>query len=218
MPSASLTVTLPSDTWIKQLSEEHPDVEFKIVAALPGEESGVALAEIAGGDLKAILRDMEASEAVTSVDLLQVADDRVLVQFESSEHQLLASLREAGVPLELPVTVQNGSAAVELTASRDRLSQVGDQLAENGMTFELEAIRESVDAASLLTDRQRRLLTLAVERGYYETPRSCTLTDLADELGIAKSTASEILHRAEGKVLTRFVANLPTRILEQHER
>jgi predicted DNA binding protein len=45
-----------------------------------------------------------------------------------------------------------------------------------------------------------------VERGYYDTPRTCTLTELADHLGIAKSTASERLHRAEGAIIRAFVA------------
>jgi len=38
------------------------------------------------------------------------------------------------------------------------------------------------------------------------TLRECTLTDLAKARGLAKSTCSETLHRAEGRVLRRFVA------------
>jgi predicted DNA binding protein len=56
-----------------------------------------------------------------------------------------------------------------------------------------------------LTDRQRWLLHEAMERGYYDTPRRITLVELADELGIAKSTCSETLHRCEGRVMEQFV-------------
>ena len=46
----------------------------------------------------------------------------------------------------------------------------------------------------------------AVEQGYYETPRRATLTDIAESMDISKATASDILHRAEGKVVDWFVA------------
>jgi hypothetical protein len=42
--------------------------------------------------------------------------------------------------------------------------------------------------------------------GYYDTPRDCPLTELADELEIAKSTCSGTLHRAEETIVKRFVA------------
>jgi predicted DNA binding protein len=53
----------------------------------------------------------------------------------------------------------------------------------------------------------RYLLRTAVERGYYDTPRRCTLTELAEALDMAKSTCSETLHRAEGKITKQFLTN-----------
>ncbi len=55
------------------------------------------------------------------------------------------------------------------------------------------------------SDRQATVLGAAVERGYDDTPRQCTLTELADALGVAKSTCSETLHRAEETVVKQFV-------------
>ena len=53
-----------------------------------------------------------------------------------------------------------------------------------------------------LTDRQREVLDVAVDRGYYEVPREATLDDLAAELGVAPSTVSDHLRKAESAVLT----------------
>jgi predicted DNA binding protein len=64
---------------------------------------------------------------------------------------------------------------------------------------------QSPDPSSILTDRQHELITEAIERGYYDSPRRCTLTNLANELGVNKATASGILHRAEGKLIKEFV-------------
>jgi predicted DNA binding protein len=52
------------------------------------------------------------------------------------------------------------------------------------------------------------VLLTAVECGYYDTPRECSLTELAGELGVAKSTCSETLHRIEEVVVKRFVREL----------
>jgi hypothetical protein len=73
------------------------------------------------------------------------------------------------------------------------------------MESTLEYVYTTAESSDLLTQRQRELLTAAVEAGYYETPRACTLTQLADQLGMAKSTVSETLHRAEGRVIREFV-------------
>ncbi|WP_231185036.1 helix-turn-helix domain-containing protein [Haladaptatus sp. DYF46] len=37
-----------------------------------------------------------------------------------------------------------------------------------------------------------------MEKGYYDTPRRCSLTELAGELDVSKSTLSVVLHRAKG--------------------
>ncbi|WP_231186810.1 helix-turn-helix domain-containing protein [Haladaptatus sp. DYF46] len=49
----------------------------------------------------------------------------------------------------------------------------------------------------------------AVERGYYESPRQCTLTELAESFGVSKDTASGILHRAERRIIKRFLGKPP---------
>ena len=56
-----------------------------------------------------------------------------------------------------------------------------------------------------LTEKQREVLELAVSRGYYEDGGEVTLKQLADELGIARSTTGEHLKRAESEVLKRAI-------------
>jgi predicted DNA binding protein len=74
------------------------------------------------------------------------------------------------------------------------------------MSYTLNRVYDAVGAPTLLTDQQRRLLVTAVELGYYDTPRECTLTELAEKVDLAKSTASVTLHRAEERVVKEFVA------------
>jgi predicted DNA binding protein len=105
----------------------------------------------------------------------------------------------------MPFTIRDGQAEWELTAPQHRLSELGTQLEEFGIRFTVDEIRQQVEPERLLTDRQLGLLLAAVERGYYDTPRECSLTELAESEGLAKSTCSETLHRAEEKVVKEFL-------------
>lgn len=54
---------------------------------------------------------------------------------------------------------------------------------------------------------QRSALELAVERGYYETPREVTLDELAETLEWPRSTLSYRLRRAESRLMKAFSAS-----------
>jgi hypothetical protein len=205
MPRANLEITVPDSVWIGELSREYPDAQFEILTVFPKEEGGVALAEISADDIEAVALAMDEYDEVTNTDFLQRMADTGLVQFETSNPVLLLPVRNAGTPLELPFTVVDGSVEWEVTAPRDRLSTLGDQLRQFGIEFEVMAVRQEMETEQLLTPKQLRLVQTAVEEGYYDTPRECTLTELADEADIAKSTCSETLHRAEEKIVKEFV-------------
>ncbi|NEU55526.1 helix-turn-helix domain-containing protein [Halorussus sp. MSC15.2] len=205
MPTAKLHITLPEDVWVSEVSTAHPDAEFRVLAAFPAEETGVGLLEITSSDLRAVVGDMDDREDVVRLDIQQASEESALVEFETTAPLLLFSVQESGLPLELPFVIEDGEAEVEITASRDRLSAFTAQLDAFGMSFDVEYVRELVNSESLLTDRQRELLNAAVEEGYYDTPRECSLTELAEEAGVAKSTASETLHRVEEKIVKEYV-------------
>jgi hypothetical protein len=204
MPRARLSVALPEATWIRALSESHPDARFRVLAALPDEGAGVGLVEVEAGNLREIVREMAGQDGVETVEPLRAAEASALLQFETTHPLLLLSAQESGVPLEPPVDIRDGRATFEVTATRERLSGLEDALEAMGMPLTVEWIHESGDPADLLTDRQRDVLLAALDAGYYTTPRECTLTELADRLGTAKSTLSETLRRAESHVVERY--------------
>lgn len=59
--------------------------------------------------------------------------------------------------------------------------------------------------AGSLTDRQFEAASVAAELGYYEVPKDATLSDVADRLDCAESTASNLLRTAEAKVMGTVV-------------
>jgi hypothetical protein len=204
MPHAKLMVTVPERIWIGDLTRRYPDAVVRVLAAFTDADAGIGLAEIESGSLAAMLGDMEGYEDVDGIEVLRRSETAALVQFETTMPLLLLPARDSGVPLEMPVEIRDGSVEWDVTAPRERLSALADQLDDFGIRYRVEYVRDKLHDESLLTDRQRRVVAAAVDAGYYDTPRDCSLTELADQLDIAKSTASETLHRAEGAIIKEF--------------
>ena len=73
-------------------------------------------------------------------------------------------------------------------------------------TISVQTIKNGPDRDyDYLTEKQREVLELAVSRGYYEDGSEVTLKQLADELGIARSTIGEHLKRAESEVIKKAI-------------
>lgn len=59
-----------------------------------------------------------------------------------------------------------------------------------------------------LPEEQRSTLRLAVEKGYYETPRETTLDELAEESDLPRSTVSYRIRRAEAALTKGYLGRL----------
>jgi predicted DNA binding protein len=70
---------------------------------------------------------------------------------------------------------------------------------------EVDTWRNTMLAANSLPNEQQETLALAVEAGYFETPREVTLDELAERLDVPRSTVSYRLRRAVGEVVSNFV-------------
>ena len=75
--------------------------------------------------------------------------------------------------------------------------------------FQLHKLTRDGDpepAGEGLTDRQDEALRTAYEMGYFEIPRRASLDDVAAELDISASSASERLRRAQTRLIEEVVA------------
>jgi predicted DNA binding protein len=204
MPYAQLTITVPESVWISEVSRAHPDTRFRVLAATANTATGVARIEILGNDPEAVCDEFREYDSVTDLTVFETEPGMNRIQVETTMPLLLTSLQDSGIPLEMPFEVQDGEMSLEATIPQQTLSKLGETLDRFGIQYTVERIQQEIESDSLLTERQRWLLDEAIERGYYDTPRRTTLVDLADELDIAKSTCSEILHRAEERVLKEY--------------
>ena len=207
MPRAKLRISIPDTTWIHDVSVEYPETIFRVIAVMSGEGSGIALLEIRTPNPVPIIAAIERRDDVTDFDLLWKRDETTTVQVETTDPLLLFPILKAGIPLQTPFEITDGTVTWEITTSSERLSGLGEGLDEAGVEFDIDFVHDepSDPTEGLLTDRQREVLLAAIERGYYDTPRRTTLTEVSEALDVSKATGSDVLHRAEGKVLKWFV-------------
>jgi len=208
MVTAAITITLREEFGLTGVSLRHPNTEFRYLAGIEEPDRGLGLVEVSDPNVESILGEIEAVDEVQAFELLDRDGNRAVFQYEIDVATLYRIVREADIIPEFPYAIRNGTILFTVTTTTNRLSRLGDTLRSLGIPFDVTSVSGTFGRTDRLTDRQRRFVVTAVEKGYYETPRRCTLADIADDFGVASSTASETLRRAEGHIVERFVADL----------
>lgn len=126
--------------------------------------------------------------------------------------------REAGgnwggvVPLAI-AQAEAGEARVAVLATEAVLPRVRRFLDRLGATYRVRAIHTAAASGwqtlAGLTPRQRQVLELAFQMGYYETPARVSLDRLARFLGISKAAVSKHLRTAQRKILRTALEAVP---------
>lgn len=78
-------------------------------------------------------------------------------------------------------------------------------------TFRTAGFLQLKTASELLTDKQMEAFDIACRYGYYETPKQITLLELSQKLDTSEAALSELLRKAERKllpILSQIIKNL----------
>lgn len=68
---------------------------------------------------------------------------------------------------------------------------------------------ESYDESGFgLTPSQQEALAVALEQGYFDVPRTTTLVEIAERLGVSDQAVSERLRRGEKHLLRRALSSV----------
>lgn len=204
MPYAKLTTTIPESVWLGEVSRAYPETKFRVLAATGTTATGVTQIEILSADPGDVRREIRASGSGTDVTVFETPGEMCRIQVETTGRRLLTPLQECGVPPAMPVEASDGEMTLEITTTQRTLSDLKTTLDEFDINFVIERVQQEIESHSLLTERQQWLIDEAIRRGYYDTPRRTTLVALSEELNLAQSTCSEILHRAEERILKDY--------------
>lgn len=201
---ARFLVEIPADIWIAELSSGVPDATFRLLTGVPKGDRSLELGEVraeAPGDVAAAIAN---HRDISTFERLYEDSERVIAHYEAQEQRLYEFLWDSSLPPEFPILIQDGEMEFDLTASRDQFDAFGSALEASGLRYELLSVSETGKAGSLLTERQRECLRVALRLGYFEVPRDRTLAEVADALDVDPSTASENIRRGTARIVGQY--------------
>jgi predicted DNA binding protein len=192
---------------LRGTSESLGDVAFSLERVVAQETDRIMpFMWVAGVDWDVFEDTLGADPSVDSFELVTDLGDKRLYEMDWVDR--IETLVGTMVEEEAVLMEAKGSAdAWELKflfLERKAIRRVQDHFEEAGMTFDVHRVydqREGELGAHGLTEKQHRALALALERGYYEIPRTTNAKDLATELGVSHQALSEQLRRAHEAVV-----------------
>lgn len=184
-----------------------PDVEFEVERIVQsGDEAAMPLMWIRNAPTDAVEEAFGRDPSVEELELLSEFDDEQLyrMQWVSEVEMVLQMLTNSEATITDAYGTDGRWYLRVLYPDRDSLSKTVRFAEDNGLTFEVRAIRqlEGEPAGRYgLTEAQFEALETALEAGYYEVPRRTDQSDLADRLEISHQALSERLRRATGALV-----------------
>ncbi|WMT51779.1 MAG: helix-turn-helix domain-containing protein [Ferroplasma sp.] len=84
-----------------------------------------------------------------------------------------------------------------------KLMDLKRNLQREGMEFSISDI--SFDEGNAITDREKEIIFLLYEYGYFDPERKLSLTQIAEQMGISTAALSEILRKTLRKIVKDYV-------------
>lgn len=205
-----------------EISARHPDVTVRSVSSLTGRGSErKRIIELTGDpdSIESFLAAFRAADSILDAEALSpLGEPRVYVAMTFDvEHwdSISERLTEMGVHYRMGTTITAGWERWTLfLGPDDDLAAVVASLEAAGNDVELVrefelgevTVPEQLDGdvqrlLAELTPRQREALDVAIGTDYYGPDGEGSIERVAEELGVATSTAWEHLTRAEGKLM-----------------
>jgi len=185
-----------------------PEIEPKYIHRMEilGDGTATMLNECTGPPerVEAVLRDDEKV-----IDAMATGTETTFfyVHFEPDPviSQMMKGRRETSLTLRMPLELRPDGSVIGRyigteSAVEETLGTVPDGV-ETELIRAQNAVNEPKNVTSSLTARQREVLGVAIEKGYYDDPRETTHEAIATELGITTATVGEHLRKVEAKIV-----------------
>ncbi|APX96966.1 helix-turn-helix domain-containing protein [Natronorubrum daqingense] len=167
------------------------------------------------GDREDVTRALEHPSSNVFEYMLSDVNESKILQMHYQPSELTTNLLEIhqrhAVLLDYPMEYTGPNNA------HLRVSQIGSESELRSLISETRALTD-LDIERLgrydpsdgqplidLTNRQREVLSVAIEEGYYQEPREVTYQEIADELGCSAGTVGQHLRRIESQLMSTIV-------------
>jgi predicted DNA binding protein len=200
-----LSIEIPQDKWLATFNQKYPELNFQILSNfLIGPNSGITSFQIRGKSVKQFISDFKDSLSNTAFQILFKGEDIVILNVKEVDPWILNNLVKTELLVSYPVLVKEGKIRMEAITSRSKVDRFLAQLKKKGIIAKIERIGYYYKS-TLLTQRQNEIVNLAYQRGFFNIPRTVSLTKFANELNISKSALSETLRRIFKKLASNYI-------------
>ncbi|WP_277555509.1 helix-turn-helix domain-containing protein [Halobaculum limi] len=182
------------------------DAVVELERVIPTPDEAVPYFWVRNTTADAVADALADTNYVSDVALVDELDETLLYRchYQLLEEGVVSGFVKSGLTI-LSGVGRNGVWTFDVrTEEHDNLGTFQRYCIERGVDLRLESLTEDVlpdPSIAGLTDAQRQALTTALATGYYDTPRTATLDDVADHLGITRQSASERLRRGTRNIL-----------------
>lgn len=182
------------------IADEFPNTVIRFLSNYPSENGVTSVLEIQTDFPEEFVRETENWFSSSST-VLHSDDETVVIMLEGQPPNGYFVSEDIEYHPTTPVVARDGYLFIEFVMPESKMAAMWEALDERNVKYEVLSITEGYNVLDSLTARQREILTVAIKRGYYDSPRGCSLTDLAEDLEVNKSVISGVLHRAEGEII-----------------
>ena len=209
--------TVPSDQFpLGTVFEQFPDVTVELERVIPAGSTMIPYFWVRGteiDDIDSAFLDHPGIETIRLVD--SVASQYLLrVEWATEYDGVLSTVLETNILLMEAVGTSNrwtfdirGDDRQDVAAFRERCQELAIPITLTRLNA-LTPIESETAAA--LTEAQREALVLAHRRGYFNTPREVTMTELGVELDISQQAVASRLRRGIDAILDQTLPEEPT--------
>lgn len=205
MLEAILSVSLPH-CWITEVAPRY-DAEIRLIdrkLVAQRRMKDLFEAQVAEETVPEFLEAIRSHPNVRSVEVVATEAGRLVGIAYTTDCFECAALARSDCFLIRAVCRRSTSFEWDLVSrNREAVKRLVSCLQRNGNEVRLErlsGVREEVG----LTPRQGEILRAALDLGYFRYPKGIRLSELAKRLGVSKSTVSEVLRKAQTKVVEAY--------------
>ena len=200
-----LSIDIPPDKWLAAFNNKYPELNFHILSNfLIEENSGITSFQIRGSSIKQFISDFKDSLAKKSSQILFEGEDLVILNVKEVDPWILNILVKTELLISYPVLVKDGKIRMEAITNRSKVDRFLTQLEKKDIKAKIEHIGYYYKS-TLLTKRQNEIVNLAYQNGFFNIPRSISLSEFAKDLNISKSALSETMRRIFKKLAKNYL-------------
>ncbi|MFC3960277.1 helix-turn-helix domain-containing protein [Halovivax cerinus] len=209
------TVTVPAEQFpLGTIFERLPGVTVQLERIIPANDVVIPYFWVRGTDVDDVEGAFDDHPGVEAIRYVDSVENQHLLRVEwSLEYDgILQTLMETGVPL---ISAEGTSTEWHFDVrgdDREDIASFQRGCRERDIPITLTKLHSltpiDAEAEVGLTDAQREALVLAFERGYFNTPRDVTMTDLGEELDISHQAVASRLRRGISHILGETLPDL----------